>query len=91
MIEKSLLEKIKCTDIEAKELAGELKQMKSEFQPILNDWLADRSYKDVQIKGISIQSLMDDYNLEFTGALLTLDWLSKDYETAIKALKYGIR
>ena len=30
---------------------------------------------------------MDDYGLNFTGALLTLDWLLRDPETAVEALR----
>lgn len=90
MIEK-ILEKNKCSVVEAEELTKELMQIEPELQPILNDWLSDQPYGDIFIKGFSIQSLMDDYNLEFTGALLTLDWICKDSDEAIKALKYGVR
>lgn len=90
MIDK-ILEKNKCTVAEAEELCEELSQIQPVLKPVLNDWLAGRPYNDVQIEGYSIQSLMDNYQLEFTGALLTLDWICRDSAEAIKALEYGIR
>lgn len=90
MIEK-LLEKNNCSVVEAEELAEKLMQIRPELHHILDDWLADRPYKDIQIEGFSIRSLMEDYNLEFTGALLTLDWIYKDFDMAVEALKYGVR
>lgn len=90
MIEK-LLKKNLCTLMEAEELAKDLEQMNPELQSILSDWLIGRPYTDIWVKGFSIQSLMENYDLEFTGALLTLDWISKEPDAAIKALEYGIR
>lgn len=90
MIDK-LLTKNKCTIVEANELSKELSHIQPHLKSILNDWLEDRPYIDIQEKGFSIQVLMDDYNMTFTGALLTLDWIYRDSEEAIKALKYGIR
>ena len=34
---------------------------------------------------------MRDYDMMFTGAVLTLDWLIREPEAAKKALKEGIR
>lgn len=90
MLEK-IMEKNHCTAEEAKELIEELNKIEPELQGILRDWIQDKPFTDRTVHGFSVQSLMKDYRLEFTGALLTLDWLCKDPVEAVKALKYGIR
>lgn len=63
----------------------------SKLKPIFEAWINDRSYNDISIAGYSIKSLINNYDMEFTGAFLTMDWICKDPETAVNALKHGVK
>lgn len=90
IIEK-IMEKSHCTKAEANDLFADLKLIDSKLKPVFEAWINDKPFKDISVGDFSIKSLMSDYDMEFTGALLTLDWLCKDPDMAVKALRHGIK
>lgn len=95
MTEMALIEKIikknHCSKADAKEIADCIKMLDEKLKPIFDAWIDDKSYNDISVFGFSIESLINDYDMEFTGALLTMNWICKDPDMAISALKSGIR
>ena len=76
----------------AEMIEKQLEKISVELQPLLQDWLDNGEVSDdTNYEGYSLNSLMADYDMMFTGAILTLDWLIRDPETAKKALKEGVR
>lgn len=75
----------------AREIAKELRQIDICLLPLLNRWLETGQTDDATLyHGYSLNSLMADYGMYFTGALLTLDWIVKDPDAACKVLAEGI-
>lgn len=95
MMEMTIIEKIikknQCSKTDAKEIATNAEKLDAKLKPIFEAWINDKAYTDISISGYSIESLINDYDMEFTGALLTLDWICKDPNMAIGALKKGIK
>ena len=59
--------------------------------PILEEWLNDENcQKDYSIEGHSIQEFLED-GMKYPAAVLTMDWLIKDPQVALKSLTKGIR
>lgn len=81
-----------CSEKEAEQITNDLQSISSELKEALNRWIDNEEIDDtVVIQEYTIRKLMADYDMSFTGALLTIDWLLKDPEEAKKALAYGIR
>lgn len=85
-------ERMGCTDKKAEAIEKKLQGICSELKPVLEEWLetGNEDY-DKRYEGFSINSLIKEYGMRFTGALLTADWLIRDPEAAKKALKEGIK
>ena len=91
-MEELIITRTGCSQQEAAIIATDLEAMSPELKPHLNAWLKDESYTfSTEYGGYSIVSLERDYGMNFTGAILTLDWLIREPEAAKKALAYGIR
>lgn len=65
------------------------------LQPIVADnfelWLNKGVLPDLKIEGYSYQVLINDYGMKPIGAFLTLDWLCRDPQKALRSLKNGIK
>ena len=72
-------------------LAENLKNISQDLFPLLEKWLEDGSETDYCSHGQSIKHLMSERKMQYQAALLTMDWILEDPETAIEALKKGIR
>ncbi|MCR5024065.1 MAG: hypothetical protein K6A90_07010 [Lachnospiraceae bacterium] len=90
IIEK-IIKKNHCSKTDAAEIADGVRWLDDKLKPIFDAWINDKPYTDISISGYSIESLINDYDMEFTGALLTLDWICKDPNMAISALRSGIK
>ena len=90
-ITEKIIKKNHCSKADAKEIATAVKELDSKLKPIFEAWVNDKPYTEISIAGYSIKSLINDYDMEFTGAHLTMDWICKDSDTAINALKHGIK
>ena len=62
------------------------------LQGIWKNWCQSEEIDDhLRVEGYTVAGLMEQFGLDFTGAILTMDWLIKDPKTAMEALAYGIR
>lgn len=91
-LQELLVERLNCSIEEAGRITRDLGQLQEELVPLLNAWVKGEAVDgETPYEGYTLNRLMTDYQMQFTGALLTLDWLLKEPETAKKALRYGIR
>lgn len=72
-------------------LAKNLVCISLELRPMLEQWLTTGDILDFQSNGISIKTIMNRYDMQYQAALLTMDWILQEPETALTALKKGIR
>ena len=72
-------------------LCNDLEQLDQALVPVLAKWIKDGDCSDsTEYSGYSINSLCSEYEMNFIAALLTLDWIIKEPEQAIPAIKSGI-
>ena len=72
-------------------LCNDLEQLDQALVPVLTKWIKDSDCSDsMEYSGYSINSLCAEYGMNFIAALLTLDWIIKEPEPAIPAIKSGI-
>lgn len=87
-----IMERLQCPEKRAAVIEKNLKEISPELVPLLDKWLRDGQCEDdTMYHGYSLNTLMRDKGLRFTGALLTLDWVIKAPEEALKALSQPIR
>ncbi len=73
-------------------VAPELLSLSSPLKGLFNKWLDDSSInQDYSCHGYSIVELMKERNMSYPAALLTIDWLIKEPNMAIKSLRRGIK
>lgn len=81
-----------CDERQARIIAGDLEKLNPALQPLLARWEATGAQDDDTLyEGYSVSGLMERFDLKFTGALLTIDWLLRDPETAKKVIAQGMR
>ncbi len=91
-MKKIIMERLQCPETRAAEIEKNLKEISPELVPLLDKWLRDGQCEDdTMYYGWSLNRLIKDKGLRFTGAVLTLDWIIKDHEAALKALAQPIR
>ena len=72
-------------------LCNDLEQLDQALVPVFTKWIKDGDCSDsTEYSGYSINSLCAEYEMNFIAALLTLDWIIKEPEQAIPAIKSGI-
>ena len=90
-MKKMIIERLSCDEKTAERLEAKLKSISEELKPILNAWLENGTQDNSQMfNGYSLNSLMAKDGMKFTGALLTLDWLIREPETAAAVIEKGI-
>ena len=72
-------------------LAENLIMVNPKLRPILDTWLETGKESDFQAQGVSLKELMAKHEMQYQAALLTMDWIIQDPESALSALKKGIR
>lgn len=70
-----------------KPILERIESMDSSLREILESFLMDRQYNDVDIEGFSINRLKNEYNMNEIDALLTLDELKKEPEKTLQKLR----
>lgn len=91
-IKKILMDRIQCDENESKAIEDDLLAISPQLQQAVNKWLIDETIdEEIVIDGYSIKQLMDTYDMQFTGAVLTMDWLIKDPDNARIAIRQGVR
>lgn len=58
---------------------------------VFEKWSQNGEEPNISIEGFSYHQLVADYGMKPVGAFITLDWLLRDPQKAITALKRGIR
>ncbi len=87
-----IMERMRCSGKKAETIEKKLQEICPELKPVLKEWLkTGKEDNDKMYEGFSVNSLMREYGMQFTGALLTIDWLLRDPKTAKKAIKEGIK
>ena len=71
--------------------ADKVGRLPYEFSEALEEWADNGKEPDMEIQGYSYARLVKEYDMRPIGAFLTLDWLRRDPETAVAALRRGIR
>lgn len=70
----------------------ELMTLTQPLDAYLEKWLQDKSdISECDAHGYSIKQLMEERNMTYPAALLTMDWLMKEPDAAIASLKCGIK
>lgn len=91
-MEEKLIKRLNCSEKEACIIANDLGEISIQLKPLVEKWLEDESIDlSAEAEGYSMECLMKEYGMKFTGAILTLDWLIKSPQEAKNALAYGIR
>ena len=69
----------------------ELVDISDKLTPLLERWLNDEYCQiDYSVEGHSIRELIEE-GMRYPAAILTIDWLIKDPQNALKSIKKGIR
>lgn len=85
-----IMKRLGCPEDRAILIEEKLNELQAELKPMLNQWLEDGSVdEEMIIEGYSVADFMRDYEMEFTGAILTLDWLLREPEKAKEAIAEG--
>ena len=86
-----IMERNGCNRAQAAMISEDLGRLDPRLRPLLDAWITDgKEDDDTLYEGYSVNSLKDGMHMRFTGALLTLDWLLRDPQTARKALARGV-
>lgn len=70
----------------------DLMQLHNPLDKYLELWIQDKTQEsDYILNNYSVKQLMKERNMTYPAALLTMDWLIKEPNQAIKSLKRGIK
>jgi hypothetical protein len=90
-IKAILIDKYDYLPKEAEIMENELITLDAQVAPIFEAWKTTGEENNAEeFQGYSIDSLRSGYGMNFFAALVTLDWIVKDPEAALPALKQGI-
>lgn len=79
------------TEKQALAIAPELLQMDNSLQKGFRCWLVSEEEADYIVEGFKLSELKHKFDLTYPAALLTIDWLIKEPERAIKSINRGIK
>ena len=86
-----LVNELDYSEYEAGVTANELLNLQPRFQPALEKWVTSRAETVITIGAISTAKLMHDKKMTYPAALIALDWVVTDPETAVPILTSDIR
>lgn len=72
-------------------VAAELEKIDLQLQKGLQIWLAEEKETDYLIEGVKLSELKRKFDMTYPAALLTMDWLIKEPELAMKSINRGIK
>lgn len=76
----------------AKLVAKELVNLSDPLSGYFTDWADDdQCQQDFECEGYSIANLQKERGMSYPAALLTMDWIIKEPESAIKSLSRGTK
>lgn len=79
------------TKKQASRLAEELSNIDERLKDALDKWLKDGTETEYMAEGFSIIGLKQQYEMTYPAALLSIDWVLKDPDNAVKCIKKGLR
>lgn len=94
MEEKKIIKKLLdegCPTFMISNTTEKIKSMNEDLKTAFFNWCNNGQTPDIAVEGFSFESLVKDYKMNPIGAFLTLDWLCREPEKAIKNLKRGIK
>lgn len=72
-------------------LSKELKDIDERLKPALDNWMKDETETEFMAEGFTILRLKQQYGMTYPAALLSIDWILKDPDNAVKCIKKGLR
>lgn len=75
----------------AETASADLMSIHQALQPCLEAWISNGVETDYSIDGFSIKGIMQKYGMKYPAALLSVNWILNDPQTAIPIIKRGIR
>ena len=88
---KILIEELDYSEHVADVTADDLLKLHPQLQPPFQSWLENRKITNVEILGFSVEQLVKQRGYTFPSALISMDWLLTDSETAKIELSEEIR
>lgn len=79
------------TERQALVVASELFQVDDSLQQGLWHWLVSEEETDYTVEGFKLSELKYKFEMTYPAALLTIDWLIKEPERAVKSINRGIK
>lgn len=79
------------TERQALVVASELFQVDDSLQQGLWYWLVSEEETDYTVEGFKLSELKYKFEMTYPAALLTIDWLIKEPERAVKSINRGIK
>lgn len=79
------------SDYEAEVTAQDLCALQPFLQAALSEWVSTRAQTDVEFEGFSALQLVSKKGFTYPAALIALDWLAVDPETARASLSSDIK
>lgn len=90
-IKEILIRELGYSEYVAELTAKDLMDLKPELKGALTEWLDNRREEVISICGISTKDLIEDKEMTYPSALISLNWVLMDPEKAIPELKNIIR
>lgn len=87
---KILMER-RYTEKQAASVASDLLDVDEQLKDGLQHWLSTNEEKDYEVADFKLSELKQQFDMTYPAALLTIDWLIKEPDLAMKAIKRGIR
>lgn len=75
----------------ARRVAEDLQHLSAPLDVMFRKWVDSGETRDFAAHGYAVSAFVNDWKMKYPAALLTMDWLLKEPETAINELKRGIR
>lgn len=72
-------------------VADDLAHLSSPLDTAFRRWIDTEEIDDFSAHGYSISGFMQEWKMKYPAALLTMDWILKEPETALRELEKGIR
>ena len=79
------------TEEQSARLEEELSNVDERLKTALEKWLKDETETDFSAEGFSIIGLKQQYEMTYPAALLSIDWVLKEPDNAVKCIKKGLR
>lgn len=87
----NILQKRGYSEKQSARIAAELQDINDSLKSHLNKWLVSEEESDYHAEGFSLLELKRKFKMTYPAALLTMDWLIKEPENAIRSINRGIK